>query len=287
MKDAQGRGPDYENLKLEELNYESYLRIPSLLELQREESDPPHHDEMFFIVIHQAAELWFKLILHETETVVSAFRRGSVSRAIKTLRRIRQILELQVRQIKLLDTLTPVEFAGFRDKLAPASGFQSVQFRKMEFSYGLRDRFFLKFFQKRPEVVAEFEEILEQPSVYDEFVRCLHAGGHKVPTECLEQGWAQADAPHPGLVATIRKVYEDPRDNYHWVLLFETMVDVDEKFALWRSAHILMVERTIGKKRGTGGSAGHRFLQTRLHHKFFPELWEVRNVIGSGSYGSD
>lgn len=286
MKDAKGRGPDYENLKLEELNYESYLQVPALLDLQHEVSEPPHHDEMFFIVIHQAAELWFKLILHETETVVEAFRRGSVSRAIKTLKRIRQILELQVRQIKLLDTLTPVEFAGFRDRLAPASGFQSVQFRKMEFTYGLRDRFFLKFFQKRPEVVAEFEAILEQPSVYDEFLRCMNAGGYAVPPECLAMGWAKPDAPHTGLVDAIRRVYEDPQDNYHWVLLFETMVDVDEKFALWRSAHILMVERTIGRKRGTGGSAGHQFLQTRLHHKFFPELWEVRNVIGSGSYGS-
>lgn len=272
--------PDYDKLTLEELNYESYLQVPALLRLQHEVSEPPHHDEMFFIVIHQAAELWFKLVLHETQIAVAAFRRGSVSRAIKTLKRIRQIFELMVKQIKLLDTLTPVEFAGFRDKLAPASGFQSVQFRKIEFTYGLRDKFFLKFFKTRPEVVADFEKIMAAPSVYDEFLACMDRAGYKIPGEVLSRARDAAHPSHPGVVEAIRKVYEDPRDNYHWVLLFETMVDVDEKFALWRSAHILMVERAIGRKKGTGGSAGYGFLQSRLHHKFFPELWDVRNVIG-------
>jgi len=272
--------PDYESLKLEELNYESYLKIPELLGLQKEISSPPHHDEMFFIVIHQAAELWFKLILHETDALVAAFRARSVSRAIKKLKRIREILELLVKQIKLLDTLTPVEFGGFREKLRPASGFQSVQFRKMEFTYGLRDTFFLKFFAKQPEVVAEFEAILSQPSVYDKFLRCMDAGGYAVPPEVLGRDPSRPWEVHDGLTEAIKGVYVDPRENYHWVLLFETMLDVDEKFSLWRSAHILMVERAIGRKRGTGGSAGYGFLQSRLHHRFFPELWEVRNVIG-------
>lgn len=272
--------PDYDNLRLEELNYESYLRLPELLGLQHEISSPAHHDEMFFIVIHQAAELWFKLMLHETDWLVGALQRGSVSRAIKTLRRIRQTLELLVKQIKLLATLTPVEFAGFRENLRPASGFQSVQFRMVEFRYGLRDRFFLRFFQKQPEVVARFEALLQAPSVYDEFLQALQAAGYAVPAELLARDWGETREPHPELVATLRQIYEDPKENYHWVLLFETMVDVDEQFALWRSTHALMVERAIGRKSGTGGSAGYQFLQSRLHHKFFPELWEVRNHIG-------
>lgn len=274
----------YENLELKELNYNSYLKVPELLALQEELSSPAHHDEMFFIIIHQAAELWFKLMRHETAAMVQDLRADSVSRALKKLRRLVSVMDLQVKQINLLNTLTPVEFAGFRDHLRPASGFQSIQFRLIEFSYGIRESFFLKFFEKETHMKGELEKVLQQPSVYDEFVRAIARAGFAVPASVLQRDVSQPWTESPELIATIKSIYENPQENYHWVLLFETMLDFDEKFATWRSVHMLMVARTIGMKTGTGGSTGHAFLATRAPYRFFPELWSVRTEVGSG-YG--
>lgn len=275
--------PDYQNLELKELNYNTYLKVPELLSLQQQLSDPPHHDEMFFIIIHQAAELWFKLMRHETDALVKDFRAGSVSRALKKLRRVVGTMDLMVKQINMLNTLTPVEFAGFRDSLRPASGFQSIQFRMIEFLYGIREPFFLQFFDKDPEKKAELEKIRHLPSVYDEFVRALAAAGYAVPEKLLNRDVSSAWVESPELLAVIKGIYEKPQDNYHWVLLFETMLDFDEKFAVWRSVHMLMVARTIGiKTMGTGGSAGYKFLAGRAEFRFFPELWSVRSEVGSG-----
>jgi tryptophan 2,3-dioxygenase len=277
--------PDYRNLELKELNYNSYLKVPELLSLQQPLSDPTHHDEMFFIIIHQAAELWFKLMLQETDGMIEALQADSVSRAIKKLRRIVGVMDLMIGQINLLNTLTPVEFAGFRDKLNPASGFQSIQFRVIEFTYGIREEFFLKFFEKDPAKKAELEKVRLNPSVYDEFVHALDRAGYKVPAELLTRDVSQPWVESPGLVQTMKTVYENPQDDYHWVLLFETMLDFDEKFAIWRSVHMLMVARTIGMKKGTGGSSGYQFLAGRAPFRFFPELWNVRTELGTG-YGS-
>lgn len=272
--------PDYENLELKELNYNSYLKIPELLSLQKQLSSPPHHDEMFFIVIHQAAELWFKLMLHETGAIVQDFRAGSVSRALKKMRRLVGTMDLQVKQINLLATLTPVEFAGFRDNLRPASGFQSIQFRMLEYKYGLREEFFIKFFEKDEEKKALLETIREEPSVYDEFVRALSKAGYKIPKAVLERDVTQCWEENDELRAAIKSIYQNPKDDYHWVLLFETMLDFDEKLAQWRSTHMLMVARTIGMKKGTGGSMGYKFLASRSEFRLFPELWSVRTELG-------
>jgi tryptophan 2,3-dioxygenase len=272
--------PDYKNLELKELNYNSYLKVPELLGLQHLLSEPPHHDEMFFIIIHQAAELWFKLMRHETAAMIEDFHADSVSRALKKLRRIVGVMDLMVKQINLLNTLTPVEFAGFRDKLNPASGFQSIQFRMIEFAYGIREDFFLKFFDKDPAKKAELVELLKHPTVYDEFLRALDRSGFKVPAALLSRDVAQPWTESPELVQVLKRVYENPQDNYHWVLLFETMLDFDEKFAIWRSVHMLMVARTIGMKAGTGGSSGYNFLAGRAPYRFFPELWSVRTELG-------
>jgi tryptophan 2,3-dioxygenase len=274
--------PNYDNLELKELNYNSYLKIPELLGLQQLLSKPAHHDEMFFIVIHQAAELWFKLIRHEMDALIQDFRSGSVSHSLKKLRRITSIMNLMVSQINMLQTLTPVEFSGFRDNLRPASGFQSIQFRVIEFLFGIREPFFLKFFDKEPDKKAELEAMLKIPSVYDEFVRCLDKAGYKLPRSLLERDISQPWTESPELLAVIKGIYEDPKEEYHWVLLFETMLDFDEKFAVWRNVHMLMVARTIGMQPGTGGSAGYKFLASRAEYKFFPELWSVRSKIGSG-----
>ncbi len=270
---------------LEKLNYNSYLKIPQLLELQDLISEPQHHDEMFFIIIHQASELWFKNILHESDKVIEAFQKPSVSRALKGFKRITAIMDLMVKQINLLSTLTPVEFAGFRDSLNPASGFQSVQFREIEFKFGVRDAFFLKFFESKPEVAQKLEEISRLPSIYDEFWNSLKLLGYSIPVECVTRDYTQNHVMNPDLIEVLRGIYTDPGDDYHLCLLFEAMMDFDEKFSLFRSTHMLMVERTIGHKKGTGGSAGYKFLQSRSHLKYFPEIWEVRNHIGSGNYG--
>ena len=275
---------DYSNLELDELNYNSYLQLHQLLDLQKEISKPPHHDEMFFIIIHQTAELWFKLVLHETETLVQAFRDDMVSHALKALKRIHGVMNLQVKQIRLLSTLTPVEFAGFRDNLAPASGFQSAQYRILEFTYGVRNPFFIKFFDKLPEVQKKLRHLMTIPSVYDECLMAIDRHtNHQVPAEVLKRDYSQAHSVNEDLVGVIKGIYERPKENYHWVLLFEAMMDLDESFTLWRKTHAVMVHRTIGSKVGTGGSAGFNFLKSREDLQAFPEIWEVRNRIG-GSY---
>lgn len=275
----------YDNLELKELNYNSYLKVPELLGLQKELSDPAHHDEMFFIIIHQAAELWFKQMRHETAGLIEDFRANSVSRALKKFRRLVGIMDLMVKQINLLNTLTPVEFAGFRDNLRPASGFQSIQFRVIEFAYGIREAFFLEFFAKEKSMQSQLQDLLKEPSVHDEFVRLLSRSGFKIPESLLNRDVSQPWTESPELIATIKTIYENPQENYHWVLLFETMLDFDEKFAVWRSVHMLMVARTIGMKAGTGGSSGHAFLAGRAGLRFFPELWSVRTEVGGG-YGN-
>ena len=266
-------------MRFEKLNYNSYLKVPELLGLQKLLSSPAHHDEMFFIIIHQAAELWFKLMLHETEALVDSLRANQISRSLKVLRRLTGIAGLQVQQINLLSSLTPVEFAGFRDQLRPASGFQSMQFRLLEFAFGLREEFFIKFFDKMPEAKQRLEEWRKRPSVWQEAVACFKKNAPKpAPGAPAAEVAAGLDAE---LLAQLVHLYENPGENYHWVLLCEAMLDFDEKFAQWRHTHMLMVARTIGMKPGTGGSSGYNFLAGRAEFKFFPELWAMRGRIGS------
>ena len=272
-----------QNLAYKDLNYNSYLKIPELLGIQQELSDPPHHDEMFFIIIHQATELWFKELLHESGLLVKAFKNGAVSQALKVLKRNCAIMELLEKQINLLSTLTPVEFAGFRDKLMPASGFQSIQFRQFEFTYGLKDDFFLNFFPEESEMWSTLTVLKKKPTVYDAFFQALTKEGYEVPKSVLNRDVSKAYESNSEVIALLKGIYEKPKDNYHWVLLLEALADFDEKVMKWRSTHILMVERTIGKKMGTGGSTGYEFLRKRLEYRFFPEVWELRTTIG-GDY---
>jgi tryptophan 2,3-dioxygenase len=266
------------------LSYGGYLKVPELLDLQHQISgDPPHHDELFFIIIHQTYELWFKECLHEGDFLVTHLREGSVSRALKVLKRLNAIMDLLVGQIRLLATLTPVEFAAFRDRLKPASGFQSVQFRELEFFFGWKDPSFLKQFAGDPESLARLERRYAAPSVYDEFIRCFHRAGYPVDQALLARDVTRPPALDASLLAQIKRVYEEPHENYHWVLMFEALLDFDTLFNLWRTTHVAMVARTIGQKPGTGGTSGVQFLKTREHLPFFPELWAVRSEIG-GAY---
>ncbi len=272
---------NYEGLQLKELNYGSYLKVPELLSLQKTIAVPDHHDEMFFIIIHQASELWFKEILHETNILVQSFQEKNIPRSLKVLRRITAIMDVLVRQINLLSTLTPVEFAGFRDHLRPASGFQSQQFRMIEFTYGIRDQYFLQFFKKDPSTHQSLSQVMQRPSVYDEFLRLLNASGFSLPNEVLQRDYSQPYQSHASVIEVLKQLYQKTDTHYQWTLLFENMVDFDEKFVAWRHIHMIVVERTIGFKKGTGGSAGFKFLEARANNKCFPELWDVRNSIGS------
>ncbi|NQU50242.1 MAG: tryptophan 2,3-dioxygenase [Planctomycetes bacterium] len=268
---------DYDRLKLEELNYNSYLKVPELTSLQHLRSNPIHHDEMFFIVIHQSFELWFKEMLHEVDLLAANFTKGEVARSLKVLKRVQAIMACLTQQIQLLGTLTPDEFAGFREALGTGSGFQSVQFREMEFACGQRDPWFFQFFEARPEERARLEARFNSPSLYDYFLRAMAADGFNVPESLLNRDLNTTHQLNDDLVILLRDLYQDPGSAYHWVLACEALLDLDNEWSNFRSAHILMVSRTIGGKKGTGGSSGVPFLESRLSLRFFPELWEMRN----------
>ncbi len=268
---------DYDRLKLEELNYNSYLKVPELTSLQHLRSDPLHHDEMFFIVIHQSFELWFKEALHEVGLMVTFLNNDDVARSLKVLKRVQAILTCLTQQIQLLGTLTPDEFAGFREALGTGSGFQSVQFREMEFACGQRDPWFFQFFEARPEEKERLQARFEAPSLYDSFLHAMARAGYEVPDEVLNRKLTETHQLNDDLVDVFRELYQDAKTEYHWVLACEALLDLDTMWSNFRSAHILMVSRTIGGKKGTGGSSGVPFLESRLSLRFFPELWEVRN----------
>ena len=252
-------------------SYGSYLQIDDLLALQRPLSSPAHHDEMLFIVIHQVYELWFKLILHEMSAVIRDLRAGDLMPVAKHFRRIHTIQRLLEQQVDVLETMTPQEFNAFRDNLNPASGFQSIQFRELEFLCGVRRTETLQYIQTSDAQLERLERRLAEPSLYDHVKDVLRARGFAADT-------------HDDLIETYKTIYTNPRAHYDLYLLLEDLIEFDERFLLWRGRHVRMVERMIGAKKGTGGSLGAAYLATTLDHRFFPELWEVRTHLGKG-YG--
>jgi len=236
------------------LNYGSYLQIPELLALQAGRTDA--HDELLFIIAHQAYELWFKELLHELVAVRSAIEQDALRRARHYLRRVSVVEALLVEQVGVLETMAPHDFLTFRSELAPASGFQSTQFREIEFLSGLKDPGYLKTLQSLPDDHARLQRRLDEPSLRDAYAALL---GRRTLT-----------------VLEIYRHADEHRDLYD---LTEALLDHDEGFSLWRSRHIHMVERQIGDKPGTGGSTGVRYLQTTLNKRFFPELWQVRSQL--------
>ena len=255
----------------ERLSYGSYLKIDELLRLQRPLSDPPHHDEMLFITIHQVYELWFKQLLHELDAVSRAMDRDDLLRITKHFRRIHTIQRLLEEQVDILETMAPQEFNRFRDNLNPASGFQSVQFREMEFLCGLRRTDVLKYIELDANERARLERRLREPSLYDRVKALLQRRGYETGS-------------HDALVETFRRIYSDETARYDLYLLLEELIEFDERFLLWRGRHVRMVERMIGHKQGTGGSSGVEYLARTLDYKLFPELWDVRTLLGKTSY---
>lgn len=262
------------------LDYATYLQLPQLLTAQRPLSAPEHHDEMLFIIQHQTSELWMKLVVHELREAINQVQNDQLEPCFKILARVKQIHRILFEQWAVLETLTPTEYMQFRHVLGPASGFQSSNYRLIEFLYGNKDPQALAVFDHKPFIRQELELALQAPSLYDEFLRFLGRQGHAIPAERQERDWSEPYLAHPGVVEVFRAVYESPHDHWAAYEMAEKLVDVEEMFALWRFRHMKTVERVIGYRRGTGGSSGVPFLRAAIDTQMFPELWQVRTEIG-------
>ncbi len=258
------------------VTYQSYLRLPELLSLQQPLADPEEHDEMLFIVVHQVYELWFKVLLHEMDEVGERLDRGEAHRAATGLKRVLKILKVLVAQLDILETMTPVDFNSFRHRLESASGFQSAQFRELEFVLG----------HKRASVASRFpadsaerdrlDGRLAEPALWDRFLGFLAARGYSVPATALDRDFATPAAPDERVQAELVRIY---RQDPELTSLCEQLVDLDEGVQEWRYHHVKMVERTIGARPGTGGSSGAAYLKSTLGRPAFPDLWAIRVAL--------
>ncbi|MGE0171145.1 MAG: tryptophan 2,3-dioxygenase [Oligoflexales bacterium] len=262
------------------LTYEKYLKTAELLDLQQMLSAPREHDELLFIVIHQVYELWFKQIIHETALAASCLEQNHLMRFLHTLKRICAIQKVLIQQIDVLETMPPDDFHRFRNHLNPASGFQSFQFRYLEFKLGMKNVGYLRFFEHDPKLKALLTQALSEPTLYDQFLRLMKKKGYNIPTEVINRDVNRSYELNPQVTAVFRQIYAKPYENSEIYLSLESMLDVDENFLLWRQRHVNMVERIIGGMIGTGGSTGADYLRSTLTKRCFPEIWDVRNLIG-------
>jgi tryptophan 2,3-dioxygenase len=265
----------------EQMSYGDYLCLDQLLSAQRPRSTPPQHDELLFIIQHQTSELWLKLMVHELRSARSLLATDDLAPALKRLARVKHVQRTLTEQWSVLATMTPSEYAEIRPFLATSSGFQSAQYREVEFLLGNKDAAMVDVFRHDPTARAELDVLLHEPSLYDEFLRYLARAGYAVPAELLERDWTLPYRMHPGLVDTIAEVYAAPHDHWGVYETCEELVDVEDNFQGWRFRHLQVVQRTIGHKSGTGGSSGVDFLRRALDLTFFPELFEVRTRVGS------
>ncbi len=262
------------------ITYGGYLRLDRLLSAQQPLSQPPHHDEMLFIIQHQTSELWLKLLVHEMGAAIDHIRNDRAWQFGKVAARCKRVLDQLTAQWSVLETLTPSEYMEFRDILGPSSGFQSLQYRTLEFLLGNKNAAMLKVFRHDPEGEARLRAALEAPSLYDEFLRYLARWGHAVPAANLERDWSKPHVRDPALLPVFERIYEDTDRYWREYALCEDFVDLETQFQLWRFRHMRTVMRIIGFKRGTGGSSGVGFLKQALELTFFPELFDVRTQIG-------
>jgi tryptophan 2,3-dioxygenase len=262
-----------------ESSYGGYLQLETLLSAQKPRSS--HHDELLFIIQHQTSELWMKLLVHELAAAIAHVRADDLPPCFKILARAKQVQRQLFEQWAVLETLTPSEYAQFRSVLGPASGLQSHQFRAIEFMMGNKISARLGLFDHDPAVKDFLQTLLTSPSLYDEFLRYLARKGMPVPRERVERDWTRPYERHAGVTAVFKKVYEDPSKYWSEYDMCEKLVDLEENFQLWRFRHVKTVERVIGFKRGTGGTAGVAFLRRTLETPLFPELLDVRTEIGT------
>lgn len=263
------------------LSYNKYLRVPELIDLQTCLSTPAHHDELLFITVHQAYELWFKQILHEIDAALRLMNDDRTGEAALAMRRVVEIEKLLVTQIHILETMTPISFLGFRDELNPASGFQSMQFREIEFASGLKHESVARAFQDDDFAHQRLQARLDSPSLGETFFAMLRRKGFGAPADDAARDEKERRTNRGLRVRAIVEILTHPEKLYKEYQLAEALIEHDENFALWRSHHIKMVERMVGTKKGTGGSEGVGYLKTTLDHKFFPELWEARTYLST------
>ena len=263
------------------LTYAGYLDLEKLLDAQHPLSEPEHHDELLFIIQHQTSELWMRLIIHELDAVLAHLAIDDLGPAQKGLARVKQIQRQLFEQWGVLATLTPSEYVKFRDVLGPASGFQSLQYRIIEFQLGNKNRQMLEVFRHDEAAYARLEAVLEAPSLYDEFLRHLARRDYPVPPDCIDRDFSEPHRRRADLLPVFKAVYDAPKRDWEAYEMAEEIVDVEESFQLWRFRHMKTVERIIGHKRGTGGSSGVGFLRRALDLTFFPELLDVRTEIGA------
>jgi tryptophan 2,3-dioxygenase len=259
------------------LTYTTYLKLPELLNLQQLQSSPGEHDEMLFIIIHQTYELWFKQLLHEFEKINRNFDANDMYGAIATFQRCRTIMKTLVGQLDILETMTPMSFASFRNRLDTSSGFQSSQFREFEFMLGYKRPQVLKYHHGAGTPGYEIlQKRLHEPSIVDHFYRYLMHNGVAIPKELIERDLTEANAANEQVQQALLELYNTRPD---MVILFELMLDFDEGHQEWRYRHVKLVERTIGAKMGTGGSPGIEFLKKSLFQPVFADLWEIRKQM--------
>ena len=258
------------------VTYGSYLAVDELLELQRPRSEGPEHDEMLFIVIHQVYELWFKQLLHEVDRVIALLEARDAYRAQHSLKRILTILKVLVAQLDILETMTPLEFQSFRQRLEAASGFQSDQFRQLEFVLGNKSAAAIERFTDGSRARAALQQRFDAATLWDAFLKYLSREGYTIPAALLSRDVRARIEASPELQSTLIDLYR--RDPKH-AEMCERLVDLDEGLQEWRYRHVKMVQRTIGAKIGTGGSAGAQYLVTTLMTPIFPDLWEIRSRL--------
>jgi tryptophan 2,3-dioxygenase len=258
------------------VTYASYLKLDQLLALQRPVSEGPEHDETLFIVVHQVYELWFKEMLHELDYVERLLEARDVPRTLHTMKRILTILKVVVAQVDVLETMTPLEFLSFRSRLESGSGFQSAQFRELEFLLGAKDARAMNRYAATSPERARLEQRYHAPTLWDAFLRFLKKDGHAIGDEQLGRDVTQPIAPDPAIQRVLVEVYRAKTTTSE---LCERFVDLDEGLQEWRYRHVKMVERTIGTKPGTGGSSGAAYLVTTLNRPLYPDLWAIRSQL--------
>ncbi|MFM8516319.1 MAG: tryptophan 2,3-dioxygenase [Nevskiaceae bacterium] len=260
-----------------DLSYATYLQLEPLLSLQQPRSGA--HDELMFIIVHQASELWMKLAIAELAAAMTEIGRGNPGPAFKMLARVSRIQVQLTESWAVLSTLTPADYSAFRGSLGQSSGFQSPQYRQLEFMLGNKNLALIRAHKQNPAAYALLERVLHEPSVYDLSLRLLHSSGLPLPTDIIERDFSVPYAARPEVEAAWAEVYRDPQAHWDLYELAEKLVDVEHQFQSWRFSHMKTVERIIGHKRGTGGSSGVSYLVRALDLRFFPELWSVRTRL--------
>jgi tryptophan 2,3-dioxygenase len=258
------------------LTYSSYLKLNELLSLQQPRSEPAEHDETLFIIIHQVYELWFKQLLHEFDRICRELSSGELWGALASFKRCRMVMKTMVAQLDILETMTPMSFLSFRDRLAAASGFQSPQFRALEFLLGFKRADMLKHHEPNSAAMQMLTRRLNEPSVVDRFYEFLAHRGVEIPAELTGKDVTAATVANKRVQDSLVKIY---RNEPETTALLELMTDFDEGLQEWRYRHVKMVERTIGTRSGTGGSPGVEFLRQSLFKPVFPDLWEIRDRL--------